>query len=44
MQGLDSSGGGGGGQAMVGMGSPAMSDCGESASAAAASNAMISCY
>ena len=42
MQGLDSSGGGGGVQGM-GIGSPAMSDCGESASAAAASNAMISC-
>ena len=42
MQGLDSSGGGAGVQGM-GMGSPTMSDCGDSASTAAASNAMISC-
>ena len=34
---------GSGGQGSLGVGSPAMSDCGDSASAAAASNAMISC-
>ena len=37
------SGGASGGQGALGVGSPAMSDCGDSASAAAASNAMISC-